>query len=120
MRETLEQLLGPSCAQYIADIHATDRQSHLIHYIWTHESGPLTPAEADAVCLHAFSCLPKAVELTAPAAPGQPAAYSLPLGNRRRTVAWPREAVPGPVPLATCLNSVEHGVTESHRPVFQW
>ena len=79
-RQTLEQLLGPSCAQllgpscaqYLADIHATDRQSHLIHYVWTHESGPLTPAEADAVCFHAFSCLPKAVEPTAPAAPAGP------------------------------------------------
>ena len=49
MRQTLEQLLGPSCAQYLADLHATDRQSHLIHYVWTHESGPLTPAEADQV-----------------------------------------------------------------------
>ena len=78
MRQTLEQLLGPSCAQYLADLHATDRQSHLIHYVWTHESGPLTPAEADAVCFHAFSCLPKAVEPTAPAAPGQSVAHSLP------------------------------------------
>ena len=42
MRQTLEQLLGPSCAQYLADLHATDRQSHLIHYVWTHESGPLS------------------------------------------------------------------------------
>ena len=31
MRQTLDQLLGPSFAQYLADLHATDRQSHLIH-----------------------------------------------------------------------------------------
>ena len=55
MRQTLEELLGPSCVQYLVDLHAMDRQSHLIHYIWTHESGPLTPAEADAVFFHAFS-----------------------------------------------------------------
>jgi hypothetical protein len=67
MRQTLEQFLGPSCAQYLADLHATDRQSHLIHYVWTHESGPVTPAEADAFCFHEFSCLPNAVEPTAPA-----------------------------------------------------
>ena len=35
MRQTLEQLLGSSgsCAQYLADLHATDRQSHLIRYV---------------------------------------------------------------------------------------
>jgi hypothetical protein len=64
MRQVLEQSLGPDFLTYLAHLHSTNTQSDLINFGWNHSSGPLSQAEAEAICKYAFVCPPTTVAPT--------------------------------------------------------